>query len=259
MNKKLIINADDFGYTPGVTQGIIESHNKGVVSSTTAIPVSHYFMEAMAFARKTAPTLSIGVHLTLTLRNSKPILPAKEIPSLIDEKGFFLNNQSFEEKILLNEVYIEWEAQIIEFLKSGKKPSHIDSHHNVHGRNEGLLEVALDLARKFNLPLRNTGVKGHQDHYKDVRTPHMFLSQFYEENTTMDQFTNILKKIYNTDKEIFEMNCHPAFLDTILQETSSYSTKRVEELKILTSNEANNAIKTNNILLTNYNVFNNDK
>lgn len=44
-NKKLIINADDFGYTPAVTQGIIEAHKRGVVTSTTALPTSPYFLE----------------------------------------------------------------------------------------------------------------------------------------------------------------------------------------------------------------------
>ena len=43
-NKKLIINADDFGYTPAVTQGIIEAHKRGVVTSTTALPTSPYFL-----------------------------------------------------------------------------------------------------------------------------------------------------------------------------------------------------------------------
>lgn len=43
-NKKLIINTADFGYTPGVTQGIIEAHNNGVVSSTIALSVTKYFM-----------------------------------------------------------------------------------------------------------------------------------------------------------------------------------------------------------------------
>lgn len=255
MNKKLIVNADDFGYTPGVTQGIIEAHNKGIVTSTTAIPVSYYFMEAMEVARKTAPTLSIGVHLTLTLKGNKPILPKEEVPSLINEKGLFWHLKKFEKNISLDEVYKEWEAQIIEFLKSGRKPSHIDSHHNVHGRNEGLLEIALDLARKFNLPLRNTGNKNHLKLYKDVKTPDRMLSQFYGKNVTMNQFKDILKIINDTDQEMFEMNCHPAFIDIILQETSNYCMERIEELKILTSNEVKNAIKENNILLTNFEIL----
>lgn len=133
-NKKLIINADDFGYTPAVTQGIIEAHKRGVVTSTTALPTSPYFLEAMESARISAPTLAIGVHLTLTLNQAKPILPREMVPSLVDEAGYFWHQSIFEEKVNLEEVYNEWDAQIISFMKSGRRPDHIDSHHNVHGK-----------------------------------------------------------------------------------------------------------------------------
>src|SRR5690625_1142560 len=98
-NKKLIINADDFGLTPGVTQGIIEAHNNGVVTSTTALSVSDYFLPAMSAARIQAPTLSVGIHLTLTLNKGKPILPKEIVPSLVDEDGFFWNQNVFLEKV----------------------------------------------------------------------------------------------------------------------------------------------------------------
>src|SRR5699024_950486 len=151
----LIINADDFGFTPGVTQGIIEAHNNGVVTSTTAFSVSKHFFQSMKNARIQAPTLSVGIHLTLTLNKHKPILPQKIDGSLVDTDGYFWNQNQFLEKVKLEEVYLEWEAQILHFLKSGYRPDHIDSHHNVHGKSERLLKVALELAKKFNLPLRN--------------------------------------------------------------------------------------------------------
>ena len=61
----------------------------------------------------------------------------------------------FLKKSQFRRVYNEWDAQIISFMKSGRCPDHIDSHHNVHGKNEKLLGVALALARKYQLPLRN--------------------------------------------------------------------------------------------------------
>ncbi|MGH2183237.1 ChbG/HpnK family deacetylase, partial [Enterococcus faecalis] len=61
-NKKLIINADDFGYTSAVTQGIIEAHKRVVVTSTTALPTSPYFLESMECACIRAPSLAIGFH-----------------------------------------------------------------------------------------------------------------------------------------------------------------------------------------------------
>lgn len=70
-NKKLIINADDFGYTPAVTQGIIEAHKRGVVTSTTALPTSPYFLEAMESARISAPTLAYRCPFNIDIEPSK--------------------------------------------------------------------------------------------------------------------------------------------------------------------------------------------
>ena len=242
-NKKLIINADDFGYTPAVTQGIIEAHKRGVVTSTTALPTSPYFLEAMESARISAPTLAIGVHLTLTLNQAKPILPREMVPSLVDEAGYFWHQSIFEEKVNLEEVYNEWDAQI-------------DSHHNVHGKNEKLLGVALALARKYQLPLRNASrsieTKDYLELYQDVRTPDEMLYQFYDKAISTETILQLLDMVVCSEGEVFEINCHPAFIDTILQKQSGYCMPRIREVEILTSQEVKEAIEERGILLANY-------
>lgn len=255
-NKKLIINADDFGLTPGVTQGIIEAHNNGIVTSTTALTVSDYFLDAMKTASIQAPTLGIGIHLTLTLNNHQPILPREIVPSLVDDQGHFWNQNIFEEKVNVEEVSLEWEAQMIRFLSSGFRPTHIDSHHNVHGKNEDLLKVALKLAKKFDLPVRNMSRSPKGDSlielFGDVPTTGEMIGSFYDEGVSMTQLLENFDHIVSSDTDVFEMNCHPAFLDAILTNTSSYNMKRVEELEILTSTEAKEALLERNILLTNF-------
>ncbi|WP_025190452.1 carbohydrate deacetylase [Enterococcus faecalis] len=255
-NKKLIINADDFGYTPAVTQGIIEAHKRGVVTSTTALPTSPYFLETMESARISAPTLAIGVHLTLTLNQAKPILPREMVPSLVDEAGYFWHQSIFEEKVNLEEVYNEWDAQIISFMKSGRRPDHIDSHHNVHGKNKKLLGVALALARKYQLPLRNASrsieTKDYLELYQDVRTPDEMLYQFYDKAISTETILQLLDMVVCSEGEVFEINCHPAFIDTILQNQSGYCMPRIREVEILTSQEVKEAIEERGILLANY-------
>ena len=240
-NKKLIINADDFGYTPAVTQGIIEAHKRGVVTSTTALPTSPYFLEAMESARISAPTLAIGVHLTLTLNQAKPILPREMVPSLVDEAGYFWHQSIFEEKVNLEEVYNEWDAQI---------------HHNVHGKNKKLLGVALALARKYQLPLRNASrsieTKDYLELYQDVRTPDEMLYQFYDKAISTETILQLLDMVVCSEGEVFEINCHPAFIDTILQKQSGYCMPRIREVEILTSQEVKEAIEERGILLANY-------
>ncbi len=255
-NKKLIVNADDFGVTPGVTQGIIEAHNRGIVTSTTALTVSDHFFDAMVAARVQAPSLKIGLHLTLTLKGNRPVLPAHVVPSLVDEDGFFWDQRVFLEKIDLKEVEMEWEAQLLKFLRSGHKPTHIDSHHYVNGVTKELLEISLKLARKFNLPVRNT-FRGHGQFdptvdYGEVRTTDEIFANFYGEGVTLEQLKTIFEEIKESEYTIFEMNCHPAFLDKEIIENSSYNTARTEELSLLTSKEVKDIIKENQIFLTSF-------
>ena len=62
--KKLIINADDFGLHPLINKGIIEGHQKGMITSTSIMPGAPYFEEAANLAAQN-PELGIGIHLTL--------------------------------------------------------------------------------------------------------------------------------------------------------------------------------------------------
>lgn len=258
--KKLIINADDFGYTPGVTYGIIEAFRDGIVTSTTALTVSDYFHEAMKLAEVLAPSLAIGVHLTLTLRGSQPLLPIEEVPSLVDKHGYFWNQNEFTQKVDMNEVYQEWDAQINRFFSSGKRPDHIDSHHNVHGANEEILEVALSLAQKYQLPLRNACRSAETVHYPslygEVKTTDKMISSFYGSGSTLENLIGILDFVAVSEDHSFEFNAHPALIDKQLQSLSSYCSERIEELAILTSSEAKQAVKERGIILTNYGIFN---
>jgi len=258
-NKKLIINADDFGLTPGVTQGIIEAHKQGIVTSTTALTVSDAFLPSMETVKQQAPSLGIGVHLTLTLNKHQPILPREVVPSLVDEEGYFWNQKEYLSKVNVEEVYMEWEAQILHFLKSGQAPTHIDSHHNVHGGSEGLVGVALKLARKFKLPIRNSIRKpedsGLVDYYNQISTTDKMMGDFYDQDATMKQLIQNFDTVQESDLETFEMNCHPAFIDAKLMETSSYNMRRMEELDILTSMKAKEELSKRNILLTNYHML----
>ena len=81
---RLIVNADDFGWTPDVNDGIVHAHRNGILTATTMMAGGAAFDHAAALARET-PSLDIGVHLTL-LQTTSPLtgqpLP-KDIPSLL--------------------------------------------------------------------------------------------------------------------------------------------------------------------------------
>ena len=64
MDRLLIVNADDFGLSPGINRGIIEAHRRGVLTSTSLMATGDAFDDAVALSRAHR-RLSIGVHLTL--------------------------------------------------------------------------------------------------------------------------------------------------------------------------------------------------
>lgn len=259
--KYLIINADDFAYTPGVTYGIIEAFKRGIVTTTTALTVSDFFEEAMEIRNLLAPSLPVGVHLTLSLRGFSPLLDREEVPSLVNDDGTFYTQHEFESMVDLNEVYREWDAQIARFYQLGYTPDHIDSHHYVHGKNEQLLALALDLCEKYKLPMRNVspilGTKDNPVNYREIKTPDNMLASFYAREVTKEKLLGILDLVSRSEPgTIVEMNCHPAFIDPELQKHSSYVDERVTEYAILTAADMFEEIKKRGIELTDFSVFN---
>jgi Uncharacterized protein conserved in bacteria len=238
----------------GTSYGTIMAHLNGVVTSTTALTVSPHFVPAMAAARALAPTLPIGVHLTFTLRGAKPILPPHLVPSLVDEEGYFRSRAEAIKRAVPDEVRIEFEAQILRFLECGLYPSHLDSHHFVQDGTPEILQVTVNLAEKYSLPLRCSlhGRAAFAAQHPQQKTPEAIFIDFYEENATLERFTAILDRIVATEGEVFEMFCHPGFIDADIQKLTDYGQWRVKELEILTSDGAKAAIAERNIILSNF-------
>ena len=148
--KRLIINADDFGLTPGVNRAIVELQQAGALSSTTLMATAGYFSAAvhLAFAQ---PALAVGCHIVLV--DGSPCLHAGEVPSLLGPRGLFRPTVgSFLRDLLrgrIREQEIEAEAiaQIDRIQSSGLTVSHIDSHKHLH-TFPGVLAPLLRAARQ---------------------------------------------------------------------------------------------------------------
>ena len=85
MVKKLIINADDLGFSPGVNQAILETHQGGFLSHASLMANTEYFNHAIEEIIPQCKNLKVGVHVNLTC--SKALFPT----NVVTEKGF-LNN-----------------------------------------------------------------------------------------------------------------------------------------------------------------------
>ena len=219
---KVLFNADDFGLTKGVTDGIIKAYKDGVVSSATLMMNGKAIDYAVSQAKK-HPLLNIGIHLVLTW--GKPI--SGNVPSLLDNQGFFKFKNTFleVEDVDVDAVEREWCAQIDAFLATGLPLHHIDSHHHIHGW--GLLkEVVVKLAQRYNVPVRYVeSLKGNPE---ILLTETLWLD-FYGEGVDYE----IFHKLQQLDTTSVEVMTHPAVIDEDLKEFSSYIEKREQELEIL--------------------------
>jgi chitin disaccharide deacetylase len=260
--KKLIINSDDYGRTPEISRGIREAQLRGVVTSTTCMMNIPTTADDIAIALQESPDLAMGVHLVLTM--GKPILPREEVPSIVDENGENRKYNSFIENIPnlnMDEVKDEWRAQIEAYMKaSGKKPTHLDSHHHSSFFSPALFRAMLELAGEYGCPIRymllpedDSREFGETTKHAlellnefNPRRPDRFIVDFYDETATKENLLNIINSVGEGTSEIM---CHPGFVDADFAKESTYNLQREKELKILTDPAIKAAIEAQGIQL----------
>jgi chitin disaccharide deacetylase len=151
--RELIVNADDFGLTRQVSQGIIDAHRDGIVTSTTLLANGRAFEAALSMSLR-APRLGIGVHLNLS--EGIPISPASKIPSLVDARGQLHLTPSrlwtgmLKSEVILSDIERELNAQIERVIRVGVSPTHLDGHKHVHVL-PGISGVVIHLAQQFGI------------------------------------------------------------------------------------------------------------
>jgi len=233
----LIVNADDFGLSKGVNYGIIDAHVNGIVTSTTLMVNMPAAKHASSLAKK-YPSLGVGVHFNLTV--GKPI--HLNVPSLVNDKGYFHSKKDVLNKANVIEIEKELRAQINEFFTLGLSPSHIDTHHNLHG-TEPVSSIVKVLGEEYQLPIRRLYKKE-----PSINTLE-FCSKFHDDNASYETLLDIFEIASMTP---LEMMCHPGFVDQQLLNHSSYSIQRIKELDILTDPLTITAIQKARIQLRSY-------
>lgn len=216
------INADDYGLTRGVTDGIIKAHREGCVTSTTLMMNGLSVEYAVEQAKKNCE-LKVGVHLVLTW--GKPIL--NDNTSLIQSNGNFKYTSSYRdmEPPLVEDVEKEWRAQLEAFRKTGLTLNHIDSHHHIHAW-PSLVNVILKLAKEYEVPVRYAD---SLKDYPDMCWTEKLWTEFYQDGVTDNLFARLKKENVLS----VEVMTHPGFVDEDLIENSSYLYTREKEIELL--------------------------
>jgi predicted glycoside hydrolase/deacetylase ChbG (UPF0249 family) len=237
--KRLIINADDFGFTRDVNAGIVHAHREGVLTSTTLMATGDAFDDAIALARET-PTLDIGCHLVLVQGNS--LLTGRAFPEGPPALLLALARNQVD-------VYAELRMQVEKVFAAGIRPTHLDSHKHTHVVPK-VFRAVLRLAAEFHIPYVRLPF--------DTMLPipglaRRFLRSFYARNAgqhhvkmtdhfmgfrltgTLDEQA-LARAIGSLPEGTTEFMCHPGFLGPELSAARTrLKQSRVRELEALTS------------------------
>jgi predicted glycoside hydrolase/deacetylase ChbG (UPF0249 family) len=147
---RLIVNADDFGISPAVNREIGGLASAGLLTSTTMLVNAPATAEAVGMSAR-LDRISIGLHLALT--QFKPASSDQRLSPILNSGGEFDGNAVRAAKItpaLSEAIFIEWSAQVEQFLSYGIPLSHVDSHHHTH-TIPALFLVLKKLQRRFGI------------------------------------------------------------------------------------------------------------
>jgi predicted glycoside hydrolase/deacetylase ChbG (UPF0249 family) len=226
--KSLIVNADDFGQSPGVNRGIIEAHERGIVTSASLMTRWPAAAAAAAYARE-RPSLSLGLHVDLGewAYRDETWRPLYEVVPIEDGAAIRTNVA----------------RQLAAFRRLvGKDPTHIDSHQHVHQRDPAR-SVLIDIARKLRAPLRHFSPSVH------------YCGDFYGQTAEGRPFPHAitvdgLRKIFAAmPSGVTELGCHPGCgneLDTM------YRDEREQETRVLCDPQVRELIDSLDIELVSF-------
>jgi predicted glycoside hydrolase/deacetylase ChbG (UPF0249 family) len=232
--KYLITNADDFGFTRDVNEGIVHAHRQGILTATTLMATGAAFDHAVGLAREN-PELDVGVHLVLVGSEGYPATVAGLVASLGRIR-----------------IYDELARQIGKVVDAGIRPTHLDTHKHTHLLPPVLTAVAR-LAEEFKIPwVRRplaSPLQGVLTRHGCRTTDHFAGFAI----TGRYDAARLAKLIRRLPEGITEFMCHPGFCTAELERAHTrLKASRRQELDALISPEVRAALQESNVVLTSY-------
>ncbi len=246
-SRRLIVNADDLGRTRGVNAGILEAHQRGIVTSATLMVNYPAAAEVKALAAA-APGLGIGLHVQLS--GGPPQLPPARLPSLVGKEGLLPPTPDGLAEADPGEVLAEVRAQLARFRDLlGRDPTHFDSHHHSH-RVPPVFAAVVAVARETGRPVRLADPPmAALLHRERIATSDRFDESFFDQAATLE---GLLGRLRSLPEGTTELMCHPAVVDQELRSTSSYADPRDREREVLASAAAREAVRARGIELISF-------
>jgi hopanoid biosynthesis associated protein HpnK len=286
--RRLIVNADDFGFTAGINRAIVEAHTRGIVTASTLMANGRAFEGAVRLAA-TVPNLSVGCHVVLI--DGAPVLDAERLPSLTETHSsgprFRDGIKSFAARALAgrldpHQIEAETSAQIRKLQSAGINVSHLDTHKHTH-LFPAVLRPLLRAARARGVhairnpfgprkPLKSSTLLTRPSlwtRYAEVRILRTLAARFRdaakrEGLVTPDGTLGIVvtgaldEKLFRAiaaaiPEGTWEFVCHPGYNDDDLKSAKTrLRQSRETELRVLTMPEARQLLLDQGIALISY-------
>ena len=248
--KRLIVNADDLGYSGGVDAGILRAHRDGIVTSASFMTNQPDGERTAALVRG-APRLDVGVHLVIT--SGSPLSDPARVPSLVRANGTFRRPGDILGKGIVDaeDVLREYRAQFARARQLlGRDPTHIDAHHWVE-EEPAVLDAFVTLARETGAAVRSLdGRIRDRVRAAGVRTPDAYSREF--QHAGRIDVASLIRILDGLGDGVTEIGCHPGEPDPDLERRSSYAKERPIELATLTDPRVRAAIADRGIELTTF-------
>lgn len=284
MKPAIIMNADDYGFSPGTNEGIQEAFEKGILTSASIMPTGPLFNKAVQYAKKNRK-MGIGIHLSLTLGTS--VLPHSKISDLVDRDSYFypsygnLMLKAVTNRSIRKQIYDELETQIKKVIKNGITPDHLNSQYHTH-MIPFIFQTVVSLSKRYKIPF--VRVPQEQLHtvtepismikwgylacmsncYKITNTLPESYTKFYgilyTRNVTKEHLLALLQRATQETGDV-EILTHPARIDLNVngfdykrQRIYEFLTSpdRIQELDALCDKEVITYVKKNNIKLSTF-------
>ena len=241
--KRLIINADDFGFTRDVNEGIVQAHRQGILTATTLMATGPAFEHAVALARED-PELDVGVHLVLVGAEGYPATPARLAAAVA------LGRIPIHDRLA---------GQVQKIMTAGIRPTHLDTHKHTHILPP-VLDAVARIAQEFRIPWVRRPIPLRVPFLRSMlvrrlitrgcRTTDHFAG--YEITGRYDA-RGLAAAIRNLPDGLTEFMCHPGFCRAELRAaTTRLKDSRRVELDALTSAEARQALQESAVTLISY-------
>lgn len=272
MALRLIVNADDFGITKEVNSGILLSMAEGIVTSTTIMVNMPGTAQAIQFWSYDSG-MRVGLHFNIT--TGRPLSPLSDIPTLVDKNGCFHQLKTLITllaggAVSLEEIALEFRAQLNYLLDRGLRPTHIDSHKHLHLFPDVLnvvLEESIDAGigalRYCAKPpgelfrLQGVNIEGLSSNPPmekieagGIFVPDGIIGLDSVGKLGPEALTTIINDL--PDDGVYELMCHPGYPCNELRAISSLTDGRKNDLEGLTSPMVRKAILEKGIILIDF-------